>query len=741
MVNRTSRIETSQSLQFCRNNPELLREANLQLPGSISQSAGEVNTQPAISQVSSNQIRYSQSSINQQNSSGLEGARRYAYQSPVVENARSTLAGHGPQQGTDSSFGFYPPNFGYQWPYPPMFPQPGYYPPMPYGPAYGQPAFPLDFRNSSQNDPRYTSFPHPSGIDMSRRSSSLDTTFQRETRTCNLLQKWQVSFSGGYKEDVEEFIERIKECQRSLNVTDGEILRLIPSILSGAARFWARPLSQNWNSITDFFAALRLQYGVPDFQARLEEEIRARTQGPDEPISSFISNMRLLLDKVVPKMTLEAQLERTYRNLHPSLYRFIFREQFKTFEELQILGQREEVRREKEKTYRPPPAPETALFPNFAYKMKKRTKAAVINTTDGEIEHNVAAVKVVPKDYPISKRQEKTQGETAPTATPVQQNENRKESARGRQSAPARNSPTDQQRPRRRATSSDKCWVCKKEGHWDRECKERQGVLCYRCGHPGVIVATCPNCSKTPKETEGGHKTQNQSPSNSSALASVGSPIQSEKNLIKTCFTSPSPCQTAAVGHVDNRLYVNIEIHGRVFPALLDSGAIASFLGPKPAELVKSRITPCSTYMVMANGQTDKIVGEVELTFTIDGEEITSRIRVSNSLNYDIILGMDLMERLQMRINFEDRTWYTPKGIVHPCYPKNQDPSTVYAVAALDGVAELSQGERILLRVKLDPFLDNVGGATTAARITPHKIDVQGHPPVKQKMRRISPKL
>ena len=31
-----------------------------------------------------------------------------------------------------------------------------------------------------------------------------------------------------------------------------------------------------------------------------------------------------------------------------------------------------------------------------------------------------------------------------------------------------------------------------------------------------------------------------------------------------------------------------------------------------------------------------------------------------------------------MRINFEDGTWYTPKGIVHPCYAKNEDPSTVY---------------------------------------------------------------
>ena len=237
------------------------------------------------------------------------------------------------------------------------------------------------------------------------------------------------------------------------------------------------------------------------------------------------------------------------------------------------------------------------------------------------------------------------------------------------------------------------------KGHWARGCKERQGILCYRCGHPGVIVATCPNCSNSAKETEGGNNKQSKSPSNSSALASVGSPIQSGKNLVKTCFTSPPPCQPAAVGHVDNRLYVNIEIHGRVFQALLDSGA-ASFVGPKPAELVKSRITPCSTYMIMANGQTDKIGGEVELTFTIDEEEITTHIRVSNSLNYDIILGMDLMERLQMRINFEDRTWYTPKGIVHPCYPKNQDLSTVYAVAALDGVAEISQGERILLRVK-----------------------------------------
>ena len=214
------------------------------------------------------------------------------------------------------------------------------------------------------------------------------------------------------------------------------------------------------------------------------------------------------------------------------------------------------MRREKDKTYRPPPPLESALFPHFAYKTKKRRRSS--------------------QRLPISKRQERNgtaHGDTAPGAKPVQQNskgtESKKGSTQARQSAPADNSSTDHQWPMSSTISADKCRVCKKEGHWARDCKERQGIQCYRCGHPGVIVATCPNCSNSAKETESGNNKQSQSPSKSSALASVGSPIQSEKNLVKACFTSLPPCQTAAVGHVDNRLcqyrnqlsWLNLELH------------------------------------------------------------------------------------------------------------------------------------------------------------------------------------
>ena len=120
----------------------------------------------------------------------------------------------------------------------------------------------------------------------------MDTSFQRETSTCNILRRYEVSFSGQPKEDVEEFLDKLQDFQDSMRIDDVEIIRLVPVILTGAARYWARPLFRSWSSVQEVAEALRLQYGIPDFQNRLREEIHARTQGPHEPISSYLSAMR-----------------------------------------------------------------------------------------------------------------------------------------------------------------------------------------------------------------------------------------------------------------------------------------------------------------------------------------------------------------------------------------------------------------------------------------------------------------
>ena len=165
-------------------------------------------THPIANQFLSNRIGHPQPSRNQQNPSGSEESRRFSPQPFLLENARSSVAGQGPNQEFDGSMSFYPPNSGDKWPYPPMCRPHRYYPGI-RASVWPTCSFLFDYRSSAQNDPWYASFSQLSVVEMSRRSSNLDTIFQRQN---------QVGFASGHKEDVEEFIERIEECQQSLNV-------------------------------------------------------------------------------------------------------------------------------------------------------------------------------------------------------------------------------------------------------------------------------------------------------------------------------------------------------------------------------------------------------------------------------------------------------------------------------------------------------------------------------------------
>ncbi|CAB0027821.1 unnamed protein product [Trichogramma brassicae] len=129
---------------------------------------------------------------------------------------------------------------------------------------------------------------------------------------------------------------------------------------------------------------------------KLQDEIRSRTQGADEPIASYLANINALMSRVVPKMAEEQKLQQAYKNLHPWLLIEIKRRQFKTFQELQLLGLEEEARRDSLKRYKPPPSPAETAFPENAYNSKKYTtnKTAAIASTS--TEHGISAIQTIP---------------------------------------------------------------------------------------------------------------------------------------------------------------------------------------------------------------------------------------------------------------------------------------------------------------------------------------------------------
>ena len=392
--------------------------------------------------------------------------------------------------------------------------------------AFEQAPYPPRNRDLTR-EPLYEETARPSFYNGASGGYSLDTSFQRETSTCNLLRRYEVSFSGQPKEDVEEFLDKLQDFQDSLRVEDVEIIRLVPVILTGAARYWARPLFRSWSTVQELAEALRLQYGIPDFQNRLREEIHARTQGPDEPISSYLSAMRQLLDKCSPKLTLRAQLDKIYRNLYPDFADAISRDQFDSFAKLQSLCREEEVKRERRRAYRPPPPSDRALFPELAYKPVRKLRTAAIEasrpaanfpSTLQPEEEPLAAVQQSVRENRSNSQPRAIETSSVPNSAPVRQPGN-SQTPRARNVAPPRGANTRCEPPpkrsiaiqtkatdvtprpispeRNRAPPPDNspCWVCKQGGHWARQCPLKNGIVCFRCNYPGVTTPQCPHCN------------------------------------------------------------------------------------------------------------------------------------------------------------------------------------------------------------------------------------------------------
>ena len=71
---------------------------------------------------------------------------------------------------------------------------------------------------------------------------------------------------------------------------------------------------------------------------------------------------------------------------------------------------------------------------------------------------------------------------------------------------------------------------------------------------------------------------------------------------------------SAPISDSDNRLYLSIEIAGKCYFALIDTGAVASFIGAKVAEPMKQKIIPTEPYITLANGKLEKIKVLVDIT-------------------------------------------------------------------------------------------------------------------------------
>ncbi|KAL7290674.1 hypothetical protein TKK_0015431 [Trichogramma kaykai] len=165
---------------------------------------------------------------------------------------------------------------------------------------------------------------------------------------------------------------------------------------------------------------------------------------------------------------------------------------------------------------------------------------------------------------------------------------------------------------------------------------------------------------------------------------------------------------------------------------LVDGGAVSSWIGEGPATMLEKKIRQTASFLEGPLGEIVKADGKVKLTLNMDGIELEHNFKVSKGLNYDIIMGIDLQIKFGLILNNRELTWTSWADITHPYYPELiNETYTVEAIAAIGGLRDADEYQKDEITRIIDELIPPPTDTLPAANIKPHKIDVEGHGPIR----------
>ena len=193
---------------------------------------------------------------------------------------------------------------------------------------------------------------------------------------------------------------------------------------------------------------------------------------------------------------------------------------------------------------------------------------------------------------------------------------------------------------------------------------------------------------------------------------------------------------------IDPRYFLKIKIRGHTVLGLIDTGATRSYLGKSFAPLLRNSLIPTNSTVIVANNAVERVAGEANIRLRVGKAQRTLPLRLVNSLSQDCILGMDFLQLFGLEIDFSDNTWTTPDLVE----PQNFDFSEyledeAQVVGESAGLAETSTEQRDEIARLVQRLVREPSKTLSATNLTTHKIDVEGHAPIRQNPRWYSSKV
>lgn len=262
-----------------------------------------------------------------------------------------------------------------------------------------------------------------------------------------LPHKWNLKFNGDRRgSSVTAFFERVEEMRIARNVAKEILLDSGIDLFEGRAYEFFRDCRPEVGSWDELVYRFKEEYQPVYYSEKLLDEIKGRTQGQDETISTYLAVMAKYFHRLQCDISEEAKLSIVLRNIAP-----IYRNQLGAIEitsigQLRTLCKRIEHRLQFSE-YVPSPKKSQLLEPDLAYV---------------GIEDSIDALQLSPTASSSS------QMPSCSSQTPVVRNQNSQEIV---------------------------CYKCGQPGHRAIGCAVKSGKICFKCKREGFTVRTCPSCS------------------------------------------------------------------------------------------------------------------------------------------------------------------------------------------------------------------------------------------------------
>lgn len=303
-----------------------------------------------------------------------------------------------------------------------------------------------------------------SGLDNLKISVSCDRGFNSDLS--------KLKYDG--KSCVRSFIQKVEEFKISKCIPDEKMFSAAFDIFTGDALHWYRAVRNDMNSWQDVIAQLKLDFDISDYDYRMLEEIRNRTQGDSENITIYLSIMHGMFSRLGKNMSEADRLEILLHNIRPCYSNIIATSPaIKSISDLRILCRNYEQVKARCDHFREPPAVNSrTLAPEFSYNAKNN-KSNYFNPNANRY-HNEGKFK---KSFYSTTNTNNTNPNKISTIK-------------------SQNIEVVPDNDVCAFKATDKfCPRCKVDTHPLTECKAEREVFCFKCGMKNVRTPDCPKCS------------------------------------------------------------------------------------------------------------------------------------------------------------------------------------------------------------------------------------------------------